>query len=174
MLSPEFKIGKVGVGLNVPILYGLDSKSVRTEIFKDGVGPARLIRYIRYGRQKVDPVYVKVGQLQGTMIGYGGLINNYTNTTSYEKRKLGLHYDIKYRGLFGVEGLYSDFDPGSFNLFAIRPYVRPLSRSGIPIVKTFEMGAVVISDRDQTDIPTSDSTSTKYAFTREGISAFWF
>lgn len=172
VLSPEFKLGKVGVGLNVPILYGLDSKSVRTEIFKDGVGAARLIRYIRYGTQKVDPVYVKVGQLEGTMIGYGGLINNYTNTTSFEKRKLGLHYDINYKGLGGIEGLYSDFDPASFNLFAIRPYVRPLSKSGIPVVKTFELGAVVISDKDQTSIPTSDSTSTTYTFTGSGISAF--
>ncbi len=60
VLSPEFSIKKVGVGLNVPILYGLDDKSIRTEIFKDGVGPLRLIRYVRYGVQKKDPVYVKV------------------------------------------------------------------------------------------------------------------
>ncbi len=172
ILSPEFKIGKVGVGLNVPILYGLDSKSVRTEIFEGGTGAGRLIRYVRYGVQKRDPVYVKIGQLQNTMIGFGGLINNYTNTTSYEKRKLGLHYDINFKGLGGIEGLYSDFDPSSQNLLAIRPYVRPLSKTGIPIVRTFELGAVFVSDKDQTAIPTSDSTSTSYAFTADGISAF--
>jgi hypothetical protein len=151
VLSPEFKIGKVGVGLNVPILYGLDSKSIRTEIFQGGTGPARLISYIRYGVQKRDPVYVKIGQLQNTMIGFGGLVNNYTNTTSYEKRKLGLHYDLNYKGLAGIEGLYSDFDPSSQNLLVIRPYVRPLSKTSIPI-----------------------ATSTTYAFTASGVSAFGF
>ena len=172
VLSPEFKLGKVGVGLNIPILYGLDSKSVRTEIFKDGAGAARLVRYLRYGVQKKDPVYVKVGELQGTMMGFGGLINNYTNSTSYEKRKVGLHYDFNVKGLAGIEGLYSDFDPSSFNLFAIRPYVRPFSQTPIPIVKTFELGAMVIKDKDQTARPTSDSTSTSYAFTSAGVGAF--
>ncbi|MFY0605334.1 MAG: hypothetical protein JXR10_01380 [Cyclobacteriaceae bacterium] len=172
VLNPEFSIGKVGVGLNVPILYGLDDKSIRTEIFKDGVGAARLITYVRYGIQKRDPIYVKVGQLNNTMVGFGGLINNYTNSTSFEKRKLGIHYDVNYKGFVGIEGLYSDFSPGSFNLFSIRPYVRPLIFTGIPIVKTFEIGATIVSDKDQTDIPTSDSTATTYMFTRDGVGAF--
>ncbi|MEM7297324.1 MAG: hypothetical protein AAF391_03560 [Bacteroidota bacterium] len=172
VLSPEFNIGKVGVGLNVPILYGLDSKSIRTEIFKDGVGVARLIRYIRYGVQKQDPVYVKVGQLQGTMIGFGGLVNNYTNSTSYEKRKVGLHYDINYKGFAGIEGMYSDFNPESQNLLVFRPYVRPLAFTNIPVAKTLEFGITFLSDKDQTSIPTSDSTSTSYAFTSDGVKAF--
>lgn len=171
-LNPEFAIGKVGVGLNIPILYGLDDQKIRTEIFKDGIGAARLITYVRYGVQKRDPIYVKVGQLDNTMIGFGGLINNYTNTTSFEKRKVGLHYDLNFRGLAGIDGLYSDFDPSSMNLLAIRPYVRPLSWSGIPIVKTIEFGSTIVQDKDQTPIITSDSTSTSYLFTRDGIGAF--
>lgn len=174
VLSPEFKLGKVGVGLNVPILYGLDSKSIRTEIFEDGAGVVRLIRYLRYGVQKKDPVYLKVGELAGTMIGFGGLINNYTNSTSYEKRKVGLHYDFNVKGLVGVEGLYSDFDPTSFNLLAVRPYLRPFSQTPIPILRTFEIGAVVIKDKDQTSRPTSDSTSTSFAFTSAGVGAVGF
>ncbi|MEQ8582840.1 MAG: hypothetical protein RIC30_12120 [Marinoscillum sp.] len=172
VLNPEFSIGKVGVGLNVPILYGLDDQSIRTEIFKDGVGAARLITYIRYGVQKADPVYVKVGQLNNTMIGFGGLINNYTNSTSFEKRKVGLHYDLNVKGIAGIDGLYSDFSPGSFNLFAMRPYVRPMAWTPIPIVRTFEFGATFIRDKDQSKIVTSDSTSTSYLFTRNGIGAF--
>lgn len=171
VLNPEFKIGKVGVGLNVPVLYGLEDKSIRTEIFKDGVGPARLITYIRYGVQKRDPVYVKVGQLNNTMIGFGGLINNYTNTTSFEKRKVGLHYDFNIKGLAGIDGLYSDFSPESLNLLAVRPYIRPLAWTGIPVAKTIEFGATFIKDRDQTALGISDSTYT-YSFTKDGIGAF--
>lgn len=172
VLSPEFSFGKVGVGLNVPILYGLDSKSVRTEIFEGGVGPARLIRYIRYGAQKQDPLYLRVGQLDGTMIGYGGLVNNYTNATSLEKRKVGLHYDINWKGFAGIEGMYSDFDPSSLNLLVTRPYVRPFAFTEIPIVRTFEIGATFVTDKDQTSIPTSDTTSTSYLFTDSGVNAF--
>ena len=172
VLSPEFKFGKVGVGLNVPILYGLDDKSIRTEIFKDGVGPARLIRYVRYGIQKRDPLYVKVGQLDGTMIGYGGLVNNYSNSTSFEKRKVGLHFDTNWKGFVGLEGMYSDFDPASLNLLVARPYVRPMAFTGIPIVRTFEIGATFVTDKDQTSFSTSDSTSSSYAFTSQGVSAF--
>lgn len=172
VLSPEFKIWKLGLGLNVPILYGLEDQKIRTEIFKDGVGAARLIRYLRYGTQKVDPVYVKAGELDGTMIGFGGLINNYTNSTSYEKRKVGLHYDINVKGLAGIEGMYSDFDPNSFNLFAIRPYVRPLATTGIPIIKTFEIGSTIVRDKDQTQRPTSDSTFVTNTFTADGVGAF--
>lgn len=172
VLSPEFKIWKIGLGLNVPVLYGLESQRIRTEIFEGGVGVARLVRYIRYGSQKRDPVYVRVGELNNTMIGFGGLINNYTNTTSYEKRKLGLHYDLNLKGLVGLEGMYSDFDPASLNLLAIRPYVRPMAWTSIPIVRTFEIGATIIKDKDQTQRPISDSTFVVNELTREGVGAF--
>ncbi|MEP0984960.1 hypothetical protein [Ekhidna sp.] len=168
VLSPEFKIGKVGVGLNVPILYGLDDNSIRTEIFEDGVGVARLFRYIRYGKQKADPVYVKAGEISGLMLGYGGLMNNYTNSTSYEKRKVGIHADFNYDRFIGLELLYSDLNPESFNLFGARPYIRPLSSFPIKIINTLEVGASYIADKDQTAIITSDSTSTTYAFTKSG------
>ncbi|SMD31854.1 hypothetical protein SAMN04488029_0192 [Reichenbachiella faecimaris] len=172
VLAPELKFGKVGVGIDVPILYGLDDKTIRTEMFEDGVGALRLIRYVRYGQQKVDPVYVKVGDLSGTMIGFGGLVNNYTNSVSYEKRKIGLHYDINVKGLAGIEGMCSDFDPASFNLFVIRPYVRPLSWTFIPIVKTLEIGTTILSDHDQTTLIGSEEARSTYAFTEEGIRAF--
>ena len=172
VLSPEFKFGKVGVGLNVPILYGLDDNSFRTEIFEDGVGVARLIRYIRYGKQKSDPFYIKAGEISGLMIGYGGLVNNYTNTTSYEKRKVGIHTDINYERFVGLELLYSDVNPQSFNLFTARPYIRPLSAFPLKIINTLEVGSSFVIDKDQTDIIINDSTSTNYVFTEPGAKAF--
>ncbi|SNS76946.1 hypothetical protein SAMN05421640_1164 [Ekhidna lutea] len=174
VLSPEFKLGKVGVGLNVPILYGLDDKSIRTEIFEDGVGAARLFRYVRYGKQKSDPVYVKAGEISGLMLGYGGLMNNYTNSTSYEKSKVGIHTDFNYDRFIGLEMMYSDLNPQSFNLFAARPYIRPLSSFPINILNTLEVGASYVVDKDQTDIITSDSTSTTYAFTKSGAKGMGF
>ena len=172
-LQPEFSIWKIGVGLNVPILFNLQDQTFRSEIFEDGVGIARSITYLRFGVQKKDPIYVRVGELNGIMIGFGGLINNYTNSTSFEKRKVGAHYDFNFKGLLGVEGMYSDFDPTSSNLLVTRPYIRPLGFLSIPIVRTLEIGASFVRDRDQTAIPLSDSTSTTYSFTQnDGVGAF--
>jgi len=171
-LNPEFNLGKVGVGLNIPVLYGLDDRSFRTDIFKDGIGIGRLITYLRYGTQKSEPVYFKVGELTNTMIGFGGLINNYSNSISFEKRKVGLHYDFNVKGVAGIEGMYSDFDASSLNLFVMRPYVRPLARTSIPIVRTFEIGATFLKDKDQTKRPVSDSTFVTNTFTEPGIGAF--
>ena len=47
-----------------------------------------------------------------------------------------------------------------------------MAQSGIPIVRTFEIGGQYILDKDQTAIPTSDSTSTTYQYTQDGVSAF--
>ncbi len=174
VLAPEFTLGKVGVGLEIPAMYGLDDQKFRTEVFTDGVGALRVIRYVRYGNQKVDPVYVKVGSLSNVMIGYGGLMNNYSNSVSYEKRKIGAHFDFNVKGLAGMEGFYSDFDPSSFNLMAVRPYVRPLSWSALPIIETLEVGSTYISDHDQTALLSTGEIEETYKFTEEGISAFGF
>ncbi|MGL1889468.1 MAG: hypothetical protein OCD76_23340 [Reichenbachiella sp.] len=174
VIAPELNFGKVGVGLDIPILYGIDDQSIRTEMFEDGVGVLRLIQYVRLGRQKVDPIYVRLGVLSGTMVGYGGLINNYSNSTSYEKRKFGLHYDINYKGIAGIEGLYSDFNPTSLNLLAIRPYVRPLSWTGIPIIRSLEIGGTIIQDKDQTEILGFPEENNTYKFTKEGVGAYGF
>jgi len=169
---PGGRTAQVGVGIDVPILYGLQSQEIRTDMFKDGVGVLRTIRHIRFGVQKSDPVYVRVGQLSGTMIGYGGLVNNYSNGLGFEKRKFGLHTDINYKGYGGIEAMYSDFDPSSMNLLVIRPYVRPIAFLGIPIVSTLEVGATIVKDKDQTKTPVTDSTYTTNVFTEEGIGAF--
>ena len=172
-LSPEFRIWKIGLGLDIPILFSMDDGSFRDEIYKDGVGVGRLIRYLSYGKQKQDQIYARVGQIDNVMIGYGGLVNNYTNSVSFEKRKLGLHYDLHFRGLVGIEGMYSDFDPASRNLLVTRPYVRPMAWSPIPIVSTIEVGTTLVSDRDQTEIALDDSTSFTYDFLQnDGIKAF--
>ncbi|PCH70423.1 MAG: hypothetical protein COC06_04710 [Bacteroidales bacterium] len=148
--QPDLSFGKVGIGLDVPVYFNLDNGDLYTDEFKNGTGVLRLISYLRYGRKKKDPVYVKLGQLKGESLGYGSLLNNYSNSPSFEKRKAGLSYDIRIKKIFGIEGMYSDFNTQSFNLFAIRPYVRPFGASGIPIIKTLDFGFSCITDKDQT------------------------
>ncbi len=151
-LRPDLNFGKWGVGLNIPIMFSTSDWSFRTDEFKDGVGWARIIDYVRYGVKKRDPVYFLAGSLTGSYIGYGILLDNYTNVISFDKRKIGATFDILVKNFIGIEGLYSDFDMTSFNLFAIRPYVKPLGMTKIPIVKTIDVGFSYVTDHDYTSI----------------------
>lgn len=144
-LQPEFRIGKFGVGLDIPFQFNLNTREFRNDEFKGGVEVLRLIRYFTFGKKKEDAVYVRVGDLTGVSLGYGTLINNYSNSPSFELRKFGVNADINFRGIIGVEGLYSDVN-GS-NLLGLRPYVRPLRTTKIPIIRSLELGASFVSDR---------------------------
>jgi len=171
-LRPDFNFGKFGVGLNIPIMFSLDDGSFRTDEFKDGIGWARIIDYVRYGVKKRDPFYIKVGNLSGSYMGYGILLDNYTNVISFDKRKVGATFDILVKNFIGIEGLYSDFDMSSFNLLAIRPYVKPLGMTSIPILKTADIGFTYVTDHDETSVALTDSTSRQNQYIEAGQKAW--
>jgi len=170
--QPELNLGKVGVGFDLPIYFNIESGELYSDEFKNGSGILRLISYVRYGRKKKDPVFIKIGQLRGESIGYGSLLNNYNNSPSFEKRKVGISYDFRIKKVVGIEGLYSDFNLESFNLFAIRPYVRPFGASGIPVLKTLDFGFSYISDKDRTN-RFGDDTG-KNELLSDGMKAYGF
>ncbi|EAY30450.1 hypothetical protein [Microscilla marina] len=158
-LQPELAFGKIGVGLDIPIMFSTKDGSFRAEEFQDGLGGVlRMIQYFRYGRKRRDPFYIKVGVLRRSYLGFGGLLNNYTNSPSFERRKVGFEFDISPGNrFFGVEGLYSDIN--GLNLLAVRPYVRPFVNSLAPIINTFEIGVGVVHDRSQQALPVASTTT---------------
>lgn len=171
--QPEISIGKFGAGLNVPVLYNLSEGKIRTEEFKDGVAWLRMIDYLRWGKKKKDPLYIRAGRLTGAYLGFGILMNNFTNSISFEKRTIGAEFDFTIKEVFGLEGMYSDFDPSSFNLIALRPYVRPLAKTDIPILKTLEIGLGLVADFDQTDsyyINDQNDTISTNSYLKDGMS----
>jgi hypothetical protein len=115
------------------------------------------------GRKKETPVYVRAGDLTGVSLGFGTLVNNYSNSPSFEYRKWGLNVDFNVKGIVGVEGIYSDIKGA--NVLGIRPYVRPLRTTGIPIVKTFEIGYSFVTDKGK------NADSTGYFLKDNGIKA---
>ena len=149
-VQPDLQIGKLGVGLDIPVQFSITNKKFRTEEFKDGVGLLRMIRFLSWGTKKQDDYYVKVGDLTGSFLGYGMLINNYSNSISVDKRKIGVDLDFCFGQMFGIEVLYSDVDVRSLNMLGIRPYIRPMGKTGIPILKTFDIGVQYVTDRDKT------------------------
>ncbi len=171
-IMPDLNFGKFGVGLNIPIMFNTSDWSFRTDEFKDGVGWLRIIDYVRYGVKKRDPFYVRVGSLTGSYMGYGFLLDNYTNVISFDKRKIGANFDILVKDMFGIEGLYSDFDMNSFNLLSIRPYVKPLGKTSIPILKTTDIGFTYVTDHDKTQIQLTDSTKLQNQYIESGQNAW--
>ncbi|TAF67343.1 MAG: hypothetical protein EAZ55_03230 [Cytophagales bacterium] len=169
-LQPELAFGKMGVGLDVPLLFSTQDGSFRTQEFQDGLtGVLRMVRYFRYGQKKRDKVYFRIGDLTGSYLGTGILMNNYTNSPSFERRKVGITFDVRPTDIFGIEGTYSDFR--GFNLLAIRPYFRPLATTDIPILKTLEIGGSFVTDYTPEAVAANgELASTR--FVKKGMNAF--
>jgi hypothetical protein len=168
-VQPDLQIGKLGVGLDIPVQFSITNKKFRTEEFKDGVGLLRMIRFLSWGTKKQDDYYIKVGDLTGSFLGYGMLINNYSNSISVDKRKIGVDLDFCFGKMWGIEVLYSDVNVKSLNLLGIRPYIRPLGLTGIPIIKTFDIGVQYVTDRDRTgSLLAGDLTSNHNTFIGTG------
>jgi len=165
-IQPELAFGKVGFGLDVPLFWG--PEGFRDEEYRDGLGILRMVRYFRYGRKGRDPFHIKVGDLTGTTFGRGFLINNYSNAPSFERRKVGAYFDVRIKGKYGIEGLYSDFN--RFNMLAIRPYARPLATSGIPILETAEVGITYLTDYTPQQI-NEEAELVDTRFVRKGVNA---
>ncbi|MDO3694113.1 hypothetical protein QVZ41_04505 [Wenyingzhuangia sp. chi5] len=174
-VQPEFSFGKFGLGLDIPLLFNASNGEMRTEEFNNGVGVLRMVRYLSYGKKKKDPVYVKLGDMTGEQLGYGAMLGNYSNSVSFERRKVGLSADVTFKEIIGLEAIYSDLNfNGSQKLFAIRPYYRPFGQTSIPIVKTIEFGLSYASDKDDYEQSSVGGTIPSTKFTREGNSAFGF
>lgn len=171
--KPELSLGKVGFGLDIPLMIDLGTGQVRVDEFKDGVGPLRVIRYFRYGVKKKDNVYFRIGELRDAQLGFGMLISDYKNSVSFEKRKLGFEFDLVFADKYGLEVMYSDMNLTSFNMLGVRPYYKPLGGSGIPILKTFEIGAGFVTDHDKTVLTQNDSITFRSNYLLDkGVNSF--
>jgi len=171
--KPDISIGKLGFGLDVPLLINVQTGKIRVDEFQDGVGPLRVIRYVRWGIKKKDPVYFRIGELSDAQLGFGMLLSDYNNSISFEKRKLGFEFDFVVKKKYGLEMIYSDLDFSSFNLLAIRPYYKPFGATSIPIVKTFEIGLSYATDHDHTVLTQNDSLLIRSNyFLDKGVNSF--
>ncbi len=172
-LKPELSFGKIGFGLDIPLMFDINTGKFRLDEYKDGIGAARIIKYFRFGRKKKDNVYFRIGELRGAHLGFGMLISDYNNSISFEKRKLGFEFDLLFKDVVGLELLYSDVNFSSLSLFGIRPYYKPFGATEIPIIKTFEIGLAYATDYDKSILTQNDSLTlrTNY-FLDKGINSF--
>ena len=164
--QPDFSLGKVGIGLDLIVLYNPYATDTDTQFLaEDGESwdsPStwlRLIRYLSYA-QPYDPFYFRLGELDYLTIGHGSIMSGYSN---YDRR--GLQVNLrKSNSRYGVETVVNDLgNPIIFGgrLF-YRPFLRPENNNpltqleGQPAPRSknnsfltrFELGATYLTDID--------------------------
>ena len=153
-LQPEIAVGKVGVGLDVVLLYdpdpdlkpdGSEGDKILAEDGEEWDNLStilRSIRYVRYGRPN-DPFFARFGELDYVTIGHGLIMGGYSN---YDRRGLRLNLSTETKKV-GVETIVNNL--GDPTIFGARLYVRPLQREGGPaIINRLEFGATYLTDID--------------------------
>ncbi|MEP7234625.1 MAG: hypothetical protein ABI778_04945 [Ignavibacteriota bacterium] len=138
----------LGVGIDGYVRIGSDGK-FRKEDFDDWYDALRWIGYIRVGHPGED-LYARLGGLNNISLGHGTIVDNYSNNSSYDNRKIGLIGRVD-MGLFGGDAFTSDVLVNK-GIIAGRGFVRPFQ--AVPVLgtswffKNVELGATASYDLD--------------------------
>lgn len=144
-LQPEVAFGKLGLGLNIDVLYNPNPEEGEDHIREDDLKFEKILRFVRWGVKR-DPIYARVGALDNATLGHGFILAHYQNQIVENERKLGLAFDVN-QTAWGFESMTSNFK--RLELIGGRAYYRPLEgRVAIPIIKRMAFGATVVTDID--------------------------
>jgi len=171
-IAPEVAFGQLGIGLDLNLRFNTQGK-LRTGDYSKFEDYLRIIRYVRWA-QKGDPFYVRVGQLDYSLIGHGSIIYNYRNSASYDMRRTGIELDFNFEK-YGFESVYSDI--AGRGLLGLRGYAKPLkftSLAKIPVINNFEVGATYARDLNQYADYAHRNTYTMIDSSRTGLSIYGF
>ena len=112
-LRPELSFGKLGIGFDL-VMYIDNEGNIRKDEWDETSDFVDKILYLRWG-QKSDPFWLMWGSLNNVTLGYGGLLNGYSNMMEFPSvRKVGINTGFTI-GKFGTEVFLSnmkDFSRG--------------------------------------------------------------
>jgi len=139
-LRPELTLGKLGIGLDI-YFYMDEEGNIRGEDWDEFSDYLKKIYYVRWGRPD-DPFFFRVGALDQVTLGYGILMDGYTNTAQYpQERKIGVFAGMN--GKVGWQALLADITeldgPG---LLGTRISYQPLN------FLKLEIGGSIVMDVD--------------------------
>ncbi len=143
-LRPIIPIGKFGVALDLVFYFDEQGHIHKDEWdFSDGTAAKNSlidkIYYIRYGFPG-DKYYGKIGALDRVNMGYGILVNGYSNAILYpQERKIGFDFEMNSNRL-DIKGFVNDFKE-NIGVFGFRAGSKNLFK--IPISLSF------VADRNQ-------------------------
>lgn len=149
VIQPSLAFGKLKMGLYLPIIYstnlfdpetwyhpggndewsfGFDkgwNKDNWSEALFDAANDLALkIKYLEYGKQFVDPFYLKLGNLNNFTIGHGLVMRNYANDSDFPSiRRIGVNIGLD-SGAWGFELMSNDLI--NTEILGGRVFVRPI------------------------------------------------
>ncbi len=151
VLSPEVRIGRLKLGLYLPVIYTDDlfnpgswyqpggnnewdfggrywsTGDTFGGIMDVAADIILKVKYLEYGQPLDDPFFVKVGNLHGLTIGHGLIMRNYRNDTDFPSiRRTGVNTGIDF-GSVGFEALANDLPVPE--IAGARLYFRPIKKS---------------------------------------------
>ncbi|MCB5250262.1 MAG: hypothetical protein RBS16_00470 [Candidatus Cloacimonadales bacterium] len=139
----DIPIWKLGFGLDIQ-LYIDDQGNVREEDWDEFQDYLDKIYYVRWGH-KGDPLYLRVGGLENVNLGYGIVLNNYSNMVQYPTyKRLGMEGSTKFGGI-GTEFFINNFKEA----FADKPGMLIGARASYDLPFMLVAGATIASDFNQ-------------------------
>jgi hypothetical protein len=140
-LGVDVPIWKFGIFFDIELFIDADGKfSDKGWNFGDDWFDAltRKIRYIRFGQEN-DPLFVKVGGLSSVTLGYGFLVDRFTNMLHYPDQKLlGFQFNLNDLTPIGVslQTVVADFKDfrNDGGVLGARLGLKPLKMTQIPVL----------------------------------------
>ena len=140
-IRPEFSVGKLGVALDLS-LYIDNEGNIRKDNWDSARDIIEKIYYVRWGHRG-DPFYAKLGAIDNYRLGFGLLMNHYSNAIQYPEiirtgMELGFQSDK-----YGVDVMLNNFSEltNGGGLMA--------GRFSYKVLGDLEIGASIVFDRNQ-------------------------
>ena len=162
VINTEFTLGPVALGVGVPLnLLVVNDDSTGTRASKTYYDVLRrkgwdqpedylkFVRFVRYGNKR-DPIYALAGQLWGSSLGHGTLVNRYSNGLNLDHYKFGLAFDVN-TTYFGFESLLDNV--AGVGIIGGRAYVRPFA--DVSSLRGLAVGVTVVADPTAPNVPYS-------------------
>jgi hypothetical protein len=114
---------------------------------------SRKIRYIRFGHEN-DPLFIKVGGLSNVTLGYGFLMDRFTNMLHYpDDKQLGFQFYLNKVTPIGItlQTVVADFKDfkNDGGVAGARLALTPLKSSSIPLINKLTFGGSYVVDINQ-------------------------
>ena len=141
---PEIPLGKFGLALDLVFYFDENGNLHKDEWdFSDGNAIKNSlidkIYYLRYGYPG-DPFFGKIGALDQVQLGYGILVDGYSNAIEYPQvRKTGVNFEYS-KGLYSFQGFVNDLKE-NIGITGIRMQTTALL--------AFPVGISTVIDRNQ-------------------------
>ena len=152
-LRPELKMGKLGIALDIAF-YMDEQGNIRKDEWDEFSDYLDKFYYVRWAQQG-DPFFAKLGAMDNVTLGYGILMNGYSNTTEYPQiRKVGIHTGMQI-GNLGWEAFIANAKE-MVGLVGSRVTYKPFGH--IPVILGGSMVMDVnqykgMKDTDKDDVP---------------------